>query len=217
MEYTPLCRKQPIWEAWSLECLIHKHSINLKMTLECSTNHAYSSTLNSYITFCELHHFSLEPTLDTLSYFVMYMSAHINPQSVNNYLLGICSQLEEFYPTVHSLPLTLVDLKLVQDSLPHQLSFDDNLFLAQLMNGFHALLRLRKLFLPSTKAGHSMRAGGTTSLVAGGVPSHQIHTMGWWSSEAFCIYIQKNPMLLHSLIFNGWSTHDSGNPFTTVS
>ncbi|KAG0695350.1 hypothetical protein DFH29DRAFT_814264 [Suillus ampliporus] len=104
------------------------------------------------------------------------MSAHINPRSVDNYLPGICSQLKEFYPTVHSvchslliaqtlkgakrhygvpvnckLPLTLADLKLVHDNLPRPFSFDDKLFLAQLVDGFHALLRLGELVWPDNK------------------------------------------------------------------
>ncbi|KAG1861930.1 hypothetical protein C8R48DRAFT_748304 [Suillus tomentosus] len=250
------------------------------------------------------------------------MSAHINPRSVDNYLSGICSQLEEFYPTVRSvrrspliartlkgakrrygvpvnrkLPLTLADLKLVQDSLPHPLSFDDNLFLAQLVDGFHALLRLgelvwpdnkalrrhqkltlrtsvvieadyhsyvlrthksdrqfegativirqssrnpdphqafkqylqrrdqlfpfhstlwlrsdgsvptrswflRKLrqFVPSTIAGHSMRAGGATSLAAGGVPSHQIQS-NWSKRSSLHVraYLRASPIAKHFL------------------
>jgi hypothetical protein len=51
-------------------------------------------------------------------------------------------------------------------------------------------------FLPVEYAGHSMRAG-VTSLAEAGVPLDMIQAIGHWSSEAFRIYIQKNPVLLH--------------------
>jgi len=83
-----------------MECLVYECSINLGLALDRSTNQSYSSALNSYVTFCDLHHLALNPTIDTLSLFVTFMAAHINPRSVDNYLSGICSILEEFYPEV---------------------------------------------------------------------------------------------------------------------
>jgi hypothetical protein len=83
-----------------MECLIHERSINLGLALDRSTNQIYSFAVNLYVMFCDLHHLALDPTPDNLSLFVMFMSAHINPCSVDNYLLGICSVFEEYYPQV---------------------------------------------------------------------------------------------------------------------
>ncbi|KIK38965.1 hypothetical protein CY34DRAFT_25453 [Suillus luteus UH-Slu-Lm8-n1] len=124
-----------------------------------STNQTYSSALNSYVTFCDLHHPALEPTANTLSLFVTFMLAHINPRSVDNYLSGICSLLEDYYPLVwqsggkaplwapiwQKLPLARSDLEIVQDALPLPLSHDNILFLVQLFDGFYGLLHLGEL------------------------------------------------------------------------
>jgi hypothetical protein len=60
--------------------------------------------------------------------------------------------------------------------------------------------RLRKFF-PKDYAGHSLRSGGATSLAEAGVSPDIIQAMGRWSSESFKIYIRKNPVLLHALLF----------------
>jgi hypothetical protein len=46
-----------------------------------------------------------------------------------------------------------------------------------------------------------LRAGGATSLAEAGVPPATIQAMGRWSSHAFQIYIRKNPVVLHALLF----------------
>ncbi|KAG2743558.1 hypothetical protein P692DRAFT_20747660 [Suillus brevipes Sb2] len=263
-----------------MDRLIHERSINLGLALDRSTNQTYSSALNSYVTFCDLHHLSLDPTPDTLSLFVTYMSAHINPCSVDNYLSGISSVLEEYYPHVRQsrksclvsrtlkgakrrfgvpirrmLPLSRNDLANAQSALSSTLSHDDHLFLAILFDGFYGLLRLGELVWPNnrrlqsidkvtlrtsvvvTPSYHSFvlprhksdsqfegstivvqraEAGGATSLAASGVPFDRIQAMGRWSSDAFCIYVRKNPALLHALVFNGRSIHDSGGPFGSI-
>ncbi len=63
----------------------------------------YNSALNSYITFCKLHDFPVKPMEDTLSYYVVYMSSHIKPDSVGTYLSGICNHLENFFPDVRAI------------------------------------------------------------------------------------------------------------------
>lgn len=55
--------------------------------------------------------------------------------------------------------------------------------------------RLRANFGPSY-AGHSVRSGGATDLATRGIPDSIIQKMGRWSSDAFQIYIRKNPALL---------------------
>jgi hypothetical protein len=65
-----------------MERLLTERSITLGMSLDNSTHRAYSSHLNSYLNFCHLHRFPVEPTPDTLSFYITYMSQHINPRSV---------------------------------------------------------------------------------------------------------------------------------------
>jgi hypothetical protein len=112
------------------------------MAIDPSTHLSYSSALNSYLTFCKLHHFDIDPTPETLSLYVTYQSTFINPKSVNSYLLGIANQMEVFFPNVHKnrnsaivsrtlksvkkshgspihhkTPLSIRDLKIVHDDL----------------------------------------------------------------------------------------------------
>ncbi|KAF8803885.1 hypothetical protein BYT27DRAFT_7195225 [Phlegmacium glaucopus] len=47
-----------------------------------------------------------------------------------------------------------------------------------------------------------MRAGGATSLAEHGVPPSIIQPMGRWSSDAFVIYIRKNPVLVQALLYS---------------
>jgi hypothetical protein len=60
--------------------------------------------------------------------------------------------------------------------------------------------RLRAFF-PSDITGQSLCAGGATMLADLGVSPHIIQAAGRWSSEAFRIYVRKNPFLLQNLIF----------------
>jgi hypothetical protein len=101
------------------------------------------------------------------------MSHHINPKSVNNYLSGICNNLEGFFPNICSAcnsplvsrtlagckhlfgrparrkrALTREDLLIIYNNLTVSPSHDDHLFLSQLLTGFHALLRLGELVWP---------------------------------------------------------------------
>ena len=59
--------------------------------------------------------------------------------------------------------------------------------------------RLRKLF-PRDIAGQSLRSGGATSLAESGADLATIQAVGRWSSEAFRIYIRKNPVLIHAIL-----------------
>lgn len=337
MIHTTVEARQPLRDAWPMERLVYERSVNLGLALDRSTNQTYSSALNSYVTFCDLHHLALDPTVDTLSLFVTFMAAHINPRSVDNYLSGICSLLEEFYPHVREnrrsrlvartlrgakrrygvpvrrkLPLSRTDLETVMASMPRPHRHDDLLFLAQLFDGFYGLLRLGELvwpdnvslqtfskltlrtsvvmcntyhsfllprhksdtqfegntiviqraesadpqntflsyiasrdalfpfhsflwirsngsiptrawfmgrlraMFPDSISGHSLRAGGATSLAASGVSADRIQAMGRWSTDSFRIYIRKNPALLHALVFNGRSIHDPSVPFASI-
>jgi hypothetical protein len=58
-----------------------------------------------------------------------------------------------------------------------------------------------KQYFPRDVAGQSLRAGGATSLAEAGVPPNVIQAIGRWASDAFQIYIRKNPVLLQAMLF----------------
>lgn len=62
------------------------------------------------------------------------------------------------------------------------------------------LSRLR-LFFEDDVAGQSMRAGGATALAEHGVSPAIIQASGRWASEAFLVYIRKNPTLLQGFLY----------------
>jgi hypothetical protein len=322
MEVSPTS-KQPHREAWTMDRLVNERSISLGYSLDASTYGTYTSALNSYLTFCNIHHLPVDPTPDTLSFFIVFLSSHINPKSVNSYLSGVCRQLEPFFPDVRpnrktmlvtrtmagclrrfgtpvkrKAPLSRSNLDLVVNHISLTPSHDNFLFLAQLLTGFHGLLRLGELvfpdkiilrnyrkislrhtvllchdqfsfflpshksdrtfegnkiiiqklpatsdpynhfvtyltsrdtlfplnpelwltshgtvptrhwfmaklrsFLPPTFSGHSMRAGGATSLAETGADLSTIQAVGRWNSDAFQAYIRKNPVVIHALLF----------------
>ena len=65
---------QPHWEPWTLDYLVHKQSIALGLTINNSTHLTYTSALNSYLTFCKIQNFPIEPAEETFSFFIIYMS-----------------------------------------------------------------------------------------------------------------------------------------------
>jgi hypothetical protein len=94
--------RQPACKAWSRDRLLHERAIALGLAIDTSTLNTYNSTLNSYLTFVHLHDLPVEPTPETLSFYAVFMSHHIKPSSVNNYLSGICQQLKPYFPNVRS-------------------------------------------------------------------------------------------------------------------
>ena len=157
-------------QPWTLERLVTKCSISLGFALDKSTSLAYSSALNSYLAFCSMHGFDPEPLVDTLSFYVTYVSHHIEPWLVHMYLTGIVSELEPFYSHIREIHqssvvactlkgalrqfsslvrqkelLTQDNLVAVATSLPQLPSHDDLLFCALLQTGFFGLNRLGEL------------------------------------------------------------------------
>ena len=305
-----------------MDRLIHERAVALGHVIDKSTLSNYSSALNSYLNFVNLHNLPVEPTSDTLSLFTVYMCHHINPRSVNTYLSGISQQLEANFPnvkearnstlvrrtlqgcmrmrgraTARKRALTTDDLHKVIRHYQQSTSHDDFLFVAMLVTGFFSLLRLGEMtfpddsslqnwrkvtrrntlkvlpshyefFLPGHKAdryfeenkiiipaqrfhldplhifsryltsrddlhpvasplwltesgtvptrsffisrlrlffssdvaGQSMRAGGATALAEHGFSPYVIQASGRWASEAFLVYIRKNPTLLQGFI-----------------
>ena len=55
---------------------------------------------------------------------------------------------------------------------------------------------IHAIFPSNEIAGHSLCAGGATALALAGTPLQQIQNIGCWSSDAFLIYLQKNPLLI---------------------
>ena len=315
--------RQPKRDAWTMDRLINERSITLGYSLDTSSFGTYTSALNSYLTFCNLHRLPVDPTPETLSLYAVFLSTHIKPDSVNSYLSGICRQLEPFFtevrrnrnsmlvsrtmtgcmrrfgtPTKRKAPLSRANLLFILDNMVSSPSHDNLLFASLVLTGFHALMRLGELvfpdkkalrnyrkislrlsvsvlpgqysfFLPSHKgdrffegntiliqklntptdpyspflkylasrdarfplhpelwltsrgsvptrywfmsrlrklfpkevAGQSMRSGGATSLAESGADLATIQAVGRWSSEAFKIYIRKNPVLIHAVIY----------------
>ena len=171
MSLRPSRQKQR--EPWPIDRLIRERSLALGCALDRSTHSTYSSAVNSYLNFCKSHNFPIAPTPDTLSFYVVFMSHHINPSSVDSYLSGICSLLEPYFPTIRSCrasplvaktltgckrrhgseakrksPLSRADLARVTAAYAGQTGHDDLLFIAQLLTGFSALLRLGELTVP---------------------------------------------------------------------
>jgi hypothetical protein len=173
MNPAPRVSRQPSRPVWTRERLLHERAVAWGMALDRSSLLSYSSALQSYLTFCSSHAFPPEPTPDTLSLYVVYISHFLKPNSVKTYLSGICSQLESFYPdvrhhrshhfvvralrgcakrfstgTTRKRPLTRSDLTAVHNAYAHSTSHDDLLFVAILFSGFHALMRLGELVWP---------------------------------------------------------------------
>ncbi|SJL14815.1 uncharacterized protein ARMOST_18286 [Armillaria ostoyae] len=169
-------------EPWTLEKLYHERCLALGSAIDTVTLGPYNSALNSYITFCKLHKFPVQPTVDTMSYYIVFMSSHIKPESVSSYLSGICNRLENFFPDVREVrnsPLVSRTLKgckrlkgsavkrkspLSRDDICHAIKtlgsssdYDDALFLALLVTGFNGLLRLAELSMPDTKRARNWR------------------------------------------------------------
>ena len=159
-----------------MQRLINERSISLGYSLDTSSFGTYTSALNSYLTFCNLHHLPVDPTPDTLSFYIVFLSSHIKPDSVNSYLSGICRQLEPFYPEVRQnrksmlvsrtmtgcmrrfgspvnrkIPLSHANLLLVLDSIVSSPSHDELLFAAILLTAFYALMRLGELVFSDKK------------------------------------------------------------------
>jgi hypothetical protein len=164
-------------KAWTRERLLHERAIALGHAIDNSTWKNYGSALNSYLSFVRIHGFPVEPSPDIISFFTVFMSHHIKPDSVDSYLSGICQQLEPHYPAIRDIrksilckrtltgckrlwgvptkrkrALTMRDLQLVVDHYANSTSHDDLLFVCQLLTGFFALMRLGELTISDDKS-----------------------------------------------------------------
>ena len=94
--------------AWTREWLLREQAIALGQAIDTSTWKIYGSALNSYLTFVRIHNLPVEPTADSLSFFTVFMCHHIKPDSVDTYLLGICQQLEPYYPSIRETHKSII-------------------------------------------------------------------------------------------------------------
>ena len=165
--------RQPRRKPWTLETFARERAIAITNSLDLSTRRSYSSALNSWIAFVNMHDFSIEPTPDTLSFFIVYMSHHIEPRSVKSYLSGLVQQLEPDFPNIREIrrsrlikqvlngclklrskpisrkePLSVTDLQFLEQKFHGTQSHDNLLFAAMLFTGFHGLLRLGDMSFP---------------------------------------------------------------------
>lgn len=165
--------RQPTRTAWTRERLQYERTIALGSAIDPSTIATYTSALQSYIAFCNLHAFPIDPTPDTLSLYTVFMSHHINPKSVGSYLSGIANQLEPFFPDVRlstksqlvsrtlrgckklravgtkrKRPLQRSELIALRPKYDAMINHDDHLFFAILLTGFFGLMRLGELVSP---------------------------------------------------------------------
>jgi hypothetical protein len=161
--------RQPARQPWSPERFRIERARALGFALDRSTRSVYRSHLESWLTFCDLHAFSYEPTEVTLCNFIVFMSHHIQPRSVATYLSGICNGLAVAFPAIREVRRLPSVSKTLQGCLrqlgsppsrklaltaDHLLAFsralsspshDDLLFLSLTFCGFLALHRLGEL------------------------------------------------------------------------
>lgn len=162
---------------WTRDQLESWRSFYVNSSLAPSSRLSYSSAVRSYHRFCQDHQFPPEPSVDSLSFYLAYRSHSVCPQTLSTYLSAICNQLELEYPFIRELrqhplvkhtvlgvhrvhaapsrrklPLMLTDLQRMVQRYAVSTVFDDQLFLAQLLTGFHQLLRLAELCVPDNPA-----------------------------------------------------------------
>lgn len=169
--------RQPVRPPWPRERLLRERAVLLGFNLAPSTQLTYLSGLHSYEEFCRKHGFPLDPTVDTITFFITYMATYVQPSTIANYLTGVTNLLALLYPQVrdirlaplvkqtlqgakrvHSRPLQRKqhleqqDLIYIQSELQQSNEFDDVLFLAIVFVGWHGLMRPNELTRPSNDA-----------------------------------------------------------------
>jgi hypothetical protein len=94
--------------------LLQERALALSNSVDISSDQSYGSALNSWIAFIKMHNFPLELNIDTLSFFIVYMSHHIRPKSVKYYLSGLVRKLEPDFPSVREVRLSRLVVKVMK-------------------------------------------------------------------------------------------------------
>src|SRR5882724_6808303 len=94
--------RQPQHIAWSNEHLLCEHALALGHVIKSSTAITYNSHLQSSV-LLQTASPSVTPTINTFSFYIIYMCHHINPHSVVTYLSNICNNLEPYFLSVQMI------------------------------------------------------------------------------------------------------------------
>jgi hypothetical protein len=237
--------KQRARVAWTRERLLRERSLALGQAIDTSTWKNYGSALNSYLTFVRIHNFPVEPTPDTLSFYIVFMCHHIRPKSVDSYLSGICQQLEPYFPSIRDIrksmlckrtltgckrlrgvptirkrALTIDDLHLVVRFYSSSTSHDDLLFVSQILTGFFALMRLGELTTPDDKSIFDHRKITSRSSVSLSHDDYRFFLPGHKADKFFegnIIIIQRHTTLVDPVFHfkNYLSSRDRLFPFSS--
>ena len=183
--------RQPTWEVWSRLRLVHECSLALGNVVDKSTLSSYGSALNSYLNFVRMHDFPVELTTDTLSFFTVYMCHYINPRSVNTYLSRIMQQLEADFPTIKEAQ----NSALVHCTLQGCMQMKGRATVCKCTLTTDDLHLVVNHYRNST-----LHDNLAMALAEHGVSPAIIQASGRWASEAFWVYIRKNPTLLQGLV-----------------
>src|ERR1700678_99965 len=176
MSFLPSSR-QPHRQPWTLETFVRERAYAISNSLDLSTRQTFFSALNLWCAFVNMHNFSIEPTQDSLSFFIVYMSHHIEPRSVKSYLSGLVQQLEPNFPNIRNIrsspliskvlkgclklkskpirrkeALVIADLCFLNEKYRFKRSHDDLFFIALLFSGFFSLLRLGDMTFPDDQS-----------------------------------------------------------------
>src|SRR5258708_20425575 len=102
--------RQPKRATWTIDHLRSQRAIYLSNCLDTSTKTTYQSGMNSYITFCNTHNLDLDPSPDTLSFFISFMARQIGPSgkpisihTITSYPSEIPPNLKPFFPIIRSI------------------------------------------------------------------------------------------------------------------
>ncbi|KAF7343878.1 RNase H domain-containing protein [Mycena sanguinolenta] len=158
--------------------------------IDTSSAHTYGSALNSFIEFCRLHHFPIDPTAEILSFYVVFISNLISHIYVT--FAAVCWSPAPFKDVndcevrlyVENIRYLEITFGAQSPPLPPSPSHDDLLFLSQLLTGFRALLRLGELTTPDNPKLRNPRkytkrtsaSAGTTSYEYW-LPAHKADTL----------------------------------------
>lgn len=173
--------RQPKREPWSIERFVTEHAIAIDCLQEAGTKKNQKSALRSWRAFCQLHDFAILPTVDTLTFYIVFMCSFVIPETVGGYLSGIIAGLEDYYDNIRAayesvlvkrtldgckkhfsrapnrkLPLLPPDLFALHQTL-NLTQYDDLLFWTIVIVGWSNLHRIGELVIPDDPALFSLR------------------------------------------------------------